>query len=822
MIQYHATRSSKLIVILSTNVAETSLTLDGIGNVVDCGFQNIAIYNAKLRCSVLKRVAVSKANANQRAGRTGRTAPGVCYRLYTKKCFDGLLDSLPPEITYSSLEHFLLKYYALGFYKSPLELDLFKPNPPLNNVLVAIETLESYRFLNDDGSLSNAGAIVAKNSYSFYASVVSYLGEEAIKSLNLHESYRYWLGILILVLDTNDNHDMFKPLKKLPEKIRNSTRDARLYIIDQVHHDGNIFKYMICISRYFSNNANDLGLKSEKMQEYEQAFSRIRQRLSIFRYLKFELQQHHKAFLKTILMFVFKRNYAANIGLYEGYNERIFEDGSEQRSLGDVVCFYIEAESLEDGRILINSCFFITKEYEPELFELVEIETTAAYSDLFNDLRKERSLLHWFFQKRLSDHEFNSKSTESSWVILVTRWKEYNLWDGLLKSESAKSLFFNLKLTPKSVYLNEQMTVKRKKDGIRYFALLSLEDLKIHLVDSENFVWSTSELTLKNLDSQDLPQSVSDILVFQPDKCHDGFQAWIFGETCKGSQKFYQISQKSKSSTACEISSIALAHNSSNCDCSSKNLFDNAVVDVYTSTFVCICKHNYVYEGSTDSEKVFAWHLLFQLKIPADFSKRRFPVLKSIFYKASKTKIHRLVCIVGGYSYPEEKKLHDIWILNLDERIVIQGSNALLMHLSSKTHLVFFEKGQRLKSLGDPKSDIGCKLYFFNKSDGTRYEINFKLKIYCPWTAACGYYRIECLEENLISDLSRPWGPLKCIHSFVPRGTELVFFVSYTDNDVKRNKFQKFRFNHEHIEIPVHSEAYKLASPGSSHAKTKL
>jgi hypothetical protein len=120
------------------------------------------------------------------------------------------------------------------------------------------------------------------------------------------ETFQYWLGILILVLDTNDNHDMFKPLKELPENIRSSARDARLVIIDQAQDDGNIFQFMICLSRYFSYTANDLGLKSEKMQKYEQAFFRIRQRLSIFNYLSFELEQRHKVFLKTILILLFK------------------------------------------------------------------------------------------------------------------------------------------------------------------------------------------------------------------------------------------------------------------------------------------------------------------------------------------------------------------------------------------------------------------------------------------------------------------------------------------------------------------------------------
>ena len=74
-------------VVISTNIAETSLTIDGIVYVVDPGFSKQKIYNPRIRVESLLVSPISKASANQRAGRAGRTRPGKCFRLYTESDF---------------------------------------------------------------------------------------------------------------------------------------------------------------------------------------------------------------------------------------------------------------------------------------------------------------------------------------------------------------------------------------------------------------------------------------------------------------------------------------------------------------------------------------------------------------------------------------------------------------------------------------------------------------------------------------------------------------------------------------------------------------
>lgn len=86
-------------VIIATNIAETSLTIDGIVYVIDPGFCKQKVYNPRLRIESLLVSPISRASAKQRSGRAGRTKPGKCFRLYTEKTFKNeLQDNTYPEI----------------------------------------------------------------------------------------------------------------------------------------------------------------------------------------------------------------------------------------------------------------------------------------------------------------------------------------------------------------------------------------------------------------------------------------------------------------------------------------------------------------------------------------------------------------------------------------------------------------------------------------------------------------------------------------------------------------------------------------------------
>lgn len=120
--------ASKPKVILATNVAETSLTIDGVTTVIDSGLHRRASFSWWSGISRLVTRPISKASAIQRAGRAGRTAPGQCLRLYSQSDFDGRPDHEVPEIERSDLAPTLLEVLGLG--GSLADFPWFLPPPP--------------------------------------------------------------------------------------------------------------------------------------------------------------------------------------------------------------------------------------------------------------------------------------------------------------------------------------------------------------------------------------------------------------------------------------------------------------------------------------------------------------------------------------------------------------------------------------------------------------------------------------------------------------------------------------------------------------------
>ena len=101
-------------IVLSTNVAETSITVPGVRYVVDAGTARISRYSKRLKVQRLPIEPVSQASANQRAGRCGRVAPGVCIRLYTEDDFDQRTEFTEPEILRTNLASVILQMTAIG------------------------------------------------------------------------------------------------------------------------------------------------------------------------------------------------------------------------------------------------------------------------------------------------------------------------------------------------------------------------------------------------------------------------------------------------------------------------------------------------------------------------------------------------------------------------------------------------------------------------------------------------------------------------------------------------------------------------------------
>lgn len=115
--------------IVSTNIAETSLTVDGIRYVVDSGFCKLKVYNPRIGMDALQVTPISQANADQRSGRAGRTGPGWCYRVYTNSAYyRELLANQIPEIQRTNLSNVCLLLKSLGV-DNLLEFAFMDPPP---------------------------------------------------------------------------------------------------------------------------------------------------------------------------------------------------------------------------------------------------------------------------------------------------------------------------------------------------------------------------------------------------------------------------------------------------------------------------------------------------------------------------------------------------------------------------------------------------------------------------------------------------------------------------------------------------------------------
>jgi len=142
--------------VVATNIAETSLTVDGIKYVVDCGYCKLKVYQPRIGMDSLKVTPVSRANARQRSGRAGRTEPGVCFRLYTHLQFNTeMLEMTVPEIQRANLGNVVLLLKNLGV-DDLLTFEFMDP-PPQETMVASMYQLWMLGALNNTGGVTELG-----------------------------------------------------------------------------------------------------------------------------------------------------------------------------------------------------------------------------------------------------------------------------------------------------------------------------------------------------------------------------------------------------------------------------------------------------------------------------------------------------------------------------------------------------------------------------------------------------------------------------------------------------------------------------------------
>ena len=147
-------------IIISTNIAETSVTLDGIKYVVDCGKHKSREYISSTGMESLGVVDISKAQAAQRMGRAGRVSEGVCLRLYPEIAFDSLEETTVPEILRVNLAQVVLQLKGMGVH-DPRSFSFLTP-PTSENIEKSFELLGALGAIDDEMKLTSYGKQMSK------------------------------------------------------------------------------------------------------------------------------------------------------------------------------------------------------------------------------------------------------------------------------------------------------------------------------------------------------------------------------------------------------------------------------------------------------------------------------------------------------------------------------------------------------------------------------------------------------------------------------------------------------------------------------------
>ncbi len=154
------TPEGKVKVVVSTNIAETSITINNITTVIDSGLAKMNFYNPNTFTSSLIQVPVSKASSNQRKGRAGRTTAGYCYRLYSRENFEDRAMFTSEEIKRTDLSEVVLRMAELGIHD--FESFDFITSPGIEGIASAVNTLKLLDALDNDNLLTKKGRLMTE------------------------------------------------------------------------------------------------------------------------------------------------------------------------------------------------------------------------------------------------------------------------------------------------------------------------------------------------------------------------------------------------------------------------------------------------------------------------------------------------------------------------------------------------------------------------------------------------------------------------------------------------------------------------------------
>lgn len=284
-------------IILSTNVAETSLTVPGILYVIDLGKARLSRYNYKTQIQRLPIESISKASAQQRAGRCGRTAPGICIRMYPYEDYVNRVDFTSPEILRTNLASIILQIYSLelGDIRKFETLDM----PDEKYIKDGYRALTQIKALDANNNLTPLGAKLAKipldpklGAMLFLASKLGSLEEILI------------ITSFLAVLDPRERSKEFKmQAQEKHSRFDDNESDFISLInlwnyIDEKWNELSKNKFKILCKKEFLSYVRILDLR----ETHKQLVIIAKEHKLIFNKTKAEYSQIHKALLSGLIM----------------------------------------------------------------------------------------------------------------------------------------------------------------------------------------------------------------------------------------------------------------------------------------------------------------------------------------------------------------------------------------------------------------------------------------------------------------------------------------------------------------------------------------
>jgi len=276
-------KSRKLAV--STNVAESSLTIDGIKFVIDSGYENFSSYDPEIDCNLIEKKFITKAQVKQRMGRTGRTSAGTCYHLYTQKEYEAMQDFPQPSIRTSNIYGECLRLLALDSIQSVDVLtdclQNFIEPPNLKYIKQAINKLTNLGLIQYD-SINKLGKIVADMQLEPAQGVAVLTGyefncsKEVIAIIALLDAMQDNIGKLFSIPtpDSDSKSNMTQKFEKAKKELSHKYGD-HLSLLKIYSHYLNIKADMNKLNQWTFKHF----LRQETLKKTTQYFRKIKEKL---------------------------------------------------------------------------------------------------------------------------------------------------------------------------------------------------------------------------------------------------------------------------------------------------------------------------------------------------------------------------------------------------------------------------------------------------------------------------------------------------------------------------------------------------------------